>query len=106
MKYLKNIEIQVKENKKIEDDVIYQVENERYLKALSELNEKDIEKFEEEGVIPKSLDDIVTLGYDMIFKFNKLPNVSPSTGGYVFDDIKLHDSSELEFESYIDNNNY
>lgn len=95
-----------KENKKIEDDVIYQVENERYLKALSELNEKDIEKFEEEGVIPKSLDDIVTLGYDMIFKFNKLPNVSPSTGGYVFDDIKLQDSSELEFESYIDNNNY
>ena len=53
-----------------------------------------------------SLYDIVTLGYDMIFKFNKLPNVSPSTGGYVFDDIKLQDSSELEFESYIDNNNY
>lgn len=94
------------ETKEKENDIIFQVENERYLDALSKLTKNDIEKFEDDGVIPSSLNDIVSLGSDMIFRFNKLPNMTPSTGGYIFDDIKLSDESENEYENYIENNNY
>lgn len=94
------------ENKKMEEDIIFQEENDKYLKILSSLTENDIEKFEDEGIIPKSLSDIVSLDSNMVFKFIKLPNLSPSTGGYIFDDIKLSDNSENEYENYISENNY
>ena len=90
-----------KELIEMEQNVIFQEENELYLKELEKLTEEDIEKFEEDGTIPSSLLKIVQLNSDMHFKFVKLPNMSPTTGGYIFDDLVLKDKSELEFETAI-----
>ena len=57
------------------------------MKALEELTKKDIEEFETEGKIPASLSSIVTMNTDMRFYFKKIPTQTPSTGGFVFDDI-------------------
>ena len=54
-----------------------------------------IEEFESEGKIPAVLSSIVTLGSDMRFYFKKIPNKTPSTGGFIFDDIQY---------DYIDRN--
>jgi hypothetical protein len=70
-----------------ENNEIFQIENGKYIKALNELTDADIEAFEEDGKLPVSISSIVTLGSDMRLYFKKLPNMTPSTGGYVFDDI-------------------
>ena len=36
---------------------------------------------------------------DMKFYFKELPDMTPSTGGYIFDDLTLPDNSEDIFES-------
>ena len=83
------------EEKKKEDNEIFQEENEKYLKALNELTNKDIELFEEEGELPQSILDVVTLDTDMHFYFKRIPAMTPSTGGFAFDDISY---------DYIDRN--
>ena len=85
-----------------EKNALFQEENEKYLKIINSLTKSDVEEFEEEGVIPSSLNNIVTLDSNMRFKFIKIPDMSPSTGGYVFDDISIKDTSEEEYEKYIE----
>ena len=75
----------------MEREEIFQIENEKYLAALSALTEAEIEAFNEDGTIPASLLKIVSLDSDMHFRFNELPMMSPSTGGYIFDDISFGD---------------
>jgi hypothetical protein len=70
-----------------EKNDIFQVENKKYIDALNKLTDADIEAFEEEGKLPTSISSIVTLGSDMRLYFKKLPDMTPSTGGYAFDDI-------------------
>ena len=49
------------------------------------------EEFEEEGKLPQVLETLVTLNSaDMRLYFKKIPNRTPSTGGYVFDDIQYN----------------
>lgn len=86
-----------KEEKKAEDNEIYRIENEKYLKALSELTKEDINAFEEEGKIPPSIDSIMTMNSDMRLYFKKLPNLTPSTGGYIFEDISLDEEVDVSF---------
>ena len=83
------------EEKKKEETELFKIEDEKYLEALNSLTNKDIEAFEEEGEIPQSLLDIVTLDSDMHFYFKKIPSMTPSTGGFIFDDIS---------NDYIDRN--
>jgi hypothetical protein len=78
-----------REEKKKEDDETFRVEDEKYMNALMNLTKSDIEEFEEEGKIPSSITSIVVLGSDLRFRFKKLPEMTPSTGGYVFDDIQI-----------------
>ncbi len=78
---------QYMEDKKKEDDELFKEENEKYLNALNELTNKDIDDLENNGEIPQSISDIVTLGSDMRFYFKKIPSMTPSTGGLIFDDI-------------------
>ena len=75
------------ETAKKETDLIFQEENEKYITALEKLTDSDIDEFETEGKIPSTITSIVTLGSDMRFYFKKLPEMTPSTGGYIFDDI-------------------
>lgn len=72
---------------KTENDELFKTENSKYLSALYNLTKTDIEEFENEGKIPASISSIMTMGSDMRLYFKKIPNKTPSTGGYVFDDI-------------------
>lgn len=76
-----------KEEVKSEEDELFKSENEKYLEALNTLSNKDVEEFESDGKIPSCISSIVTLGSDMRLYFKKIPNKTPSTGGFVFDDI-------------------
>ena len=84
-----------KEIKKQEDNELFKEENEKYLKALSELTKEDFEAFQEDDKIPSSLTAIVHLETDLHFYFNKLPNMTPSTGGFVLDDLMFDDTSVM-----------
>lgn len=76
-----------KEELKTEMNELYQEENEKYLDAIDNLSTNDIKAFHEEGTIPSSLTKIVDIGEDLHFRFKRIPNKTPSTGGYIFDDI-------------------
>lgn len=91
------------ETVKRENDELFQSENQKYLDALENLTKEDIEDFEEGGVIPKSISDIVTLSpKDMKFYFIRIPDMTPTTGGYIFDDIRLNmEEHGIEIESFI-----
>jgi hypothetical protein len=73
--------------KEAENDYVYQLENKKYLDALNALTDSDVDAFEEDGKLPSSIASIMTLGSDMRLYFKKMPDRTPSTGGYVFDDI-------------------
>ena len=91
------------QTKKEEETALFQKENEKYLFAINNLTIEEIEDFDENGTIPSSLLKIVTLDSDMHFKFIKIPNMTPSTGGYIFDDIIYNDNSEKEYNEFIEN---
>lgn len=91
--------------KKLEETILFKEENDKYLKLLSELTQEDIEEFYDGGKLPPQFNSVVQLGHDMLFRFVKLPTLTPSTGGYIFDDISLENTSESEFEDYISDNN-
>lgn len=76
-----------------EQNELFETENAKYLAALDAITNKDVEEFENEGKIPPILSTLVTMGSDMRFYFKKIPNKTPSTGGFVFDDI-VYDYSE------------
>ena len=76
-----------KEQKKQEDDMLFRQEDAKYMDALSKLTKKDYDAFEEDGIIPASIDAIVTMDSDMRFYFKRIPHMTPSTGGNVFDDL-------------------
>ena len=76
-----------KSSSEAEDNELYNEENSKYLKALEEITNKEVIEFEEEGKLPKSIASLVTLNSDMRLYFKKIPNKTPSTGGFVFDDI-------------------
>lgn len=90
------------QTKKEEETALFQEENEKYLFAINNLTIEEIEDFDENGTIPSSLLKIVTLDSDMHFKFIKIPNMTPSTGGYIFDDIIYNDNSEKEYNEFIE----
>ena len=80
-----------KKEKEEEDNALFQEENKKYLEALEEITNDEVEEFETEGVIPTKLSTLVTLNAtDMRLYFKKIPNKTPSTGGFVFEDIQYN----------------
>ena len=80
-----------KKEKEEENNALFQEENQKYLNALEEITNDDVEEFEDEGKLPQVLETLVTLNSaDMRLYFKKIPNRTPSTGGYVFDDIQYN----------------
>lgn len=91
------------ELKEKEKNEIFQEEDAKYLKALASLTKEDFKLFEEEDEIPKCIEEIVELHTDMHFYFKKLPDMRPSTGGNILDDLmkdsySFIDASEEAFE--------
>lgn len=70
-----------------EQNELYNIENQKYLDALDAMTNDEVEEFEEEGKLPSTISSLVTMGADMRLYFKKIPDKTPSTGGYVFDDI-------------------
>lgn len=70
-----------------EQNELYNEENQKYLDALDAMTNDEVVEFEEEGKLPTAIASLVTLGADMRLYFKKIPDKTPSTGGYVFDDI-------------------
>lgn len=92
-----------------EKNIVFQEENEKYLNALKNLTEEDFKSFDEDDEVPKSILEIVDLKSDMHFYFKKLPDMRPSTGGNVLDDLmrdkySFLDSSEIEYENKVAEN--
>lgn len=80
-----------KKEKEEENNALFQEENQKYLDALEEITNDEVEEFEDEGKLPQALETLVTLNSaDMRLYFKKIPNRTPSTGGYVFDDIQYN----------------
>lgn len=77
------------EEKKIEDEEIFKIEDEKYMDLLSTITEDERESFIEDGKIPNRFDEVVKLGSDLHFYFVNIPGVTPSTGGDVIDDFML-----------------
>ena len=91
------------ETLKREADELFQMEDKKYLDALDGLTKEDIDAFNEDGVLPKSITDIVTISpKDMRFYFNNIPDMTPSTGGYVFEDMRISmEEHGIEVEAFI-----
>lgn len=81
--------------------------DEKYNIALNNLTKEEVEDFLDEAIIPQALDKIVFLkedSNDLRFYFKELPNMNPSSGGYIFDDISMeliNSKNETEFENAI-----
>lgn len=102
-----NLVNEYKEIKAQEDNALFKDLDEQYINIISKLQKEDINKLEEEGIVPKELENIVTLNpNDLCFYFNDMPHMTPSTGGYLFDDIKFNDTSENEYEAFIASESY
>ena len=75
--------------KEEEDTEMFRIEDEKYLKALDSITVAEVKAFEEDGVIPAKVANVVQMGSDMHFYFINIPDKRPSTGGYIFDDIQV-----------------
>ena len=74
---------------KKEEDARFQDLDEKYLKAIDNLTKEEVIEFAEEGVLPPSISSFMDLdSSDLKLHFREMPAMVPSTGGYVFDDIK------------------
>lgn len=76
-----------------EQTIEFETENQKYIEALNNLTQDEIAEFESSCKIPSSIKALTTLGSDMRLYFKKIPDKTPSTGGYIFDDIQ-HDFVE------------
>ena len=84
----------------------------KYEEALNSLTVEDVDEFYSDAKIPTCLDKIVMIKEDsneLKFYFRELPNMTPSSGGYIFDEISYNrvnkdNSDEIE-EAVIDSNN-
>lgn len=77
------------EDKKAEETEAFKSENSKYLACLAALKPADVRAFEEEGKLPPSISSMMILGPDFRLRFKALPEMTPTTGGFVFDDITI-----------------
>ena len=68
--------------------------------ALDKLTENDLKNFYEDGVLPKSISEIMDLGSDMRLYFKNIPNKLPTTGGYLFEDLKIDTTDNIEEDNF------
>lgn len=88
-----------KELKEKEKNELFQELNKKYLDILDSLTEEDIIEFEEEYNLPKKVDEMMVLNAsDMCLYFKDIPDMRPTTGGYVFDDISLHEKEDISVD--------
>lgn len=87
-----------KKEKEEENSELFKTENDKYLNIIDNLTSEDYDAFEEEGKIPSSILSMMTLGTDMKLYFKKIPNKTPSSGGYIFEDLMRSEATAESFE--------
>lgn len=91
-----------------EKDEKFIILNNQYNNIIDNLTEDDVDKFLDDFTIPSQLLKIVFIDEKSdipIFKFKDIPDMSPSTGGYVFDDISyenIHIKDDDEFNELVE----
>lgn len=84
-----------------EDTELYRTLDAQYLSILETITNEDVAEMYETGEIPLKLRGLVFVpptDGGCHFHFIELPDMRPSTGGYVFEDIAMTDSDEPEEE--------
>lgn len=90
-----------KKEKEEENNALFQEENKKYIEALEEMTNDEVDEFEEEGKLPTAIASIMTLNSaDMRLYFKKIPERTPSTGGFVFDDIQHNYAESVDEFNY------
>lgn len=90
----------LKETKDKERTELFQSLNTKYLQIIASLTKEEVETFDEECEIPSKLLDLMVLNTsDMCLYFKDIPDMTPSTGGYIFEDIQLADEEVEELEA-------
>ena len=90
-----------------ENNEKYQELNAQYLRCLDNLTAEEINNFIEDAEIPESLQKLVYVkddANDLRFYFKDLNNMTPSTGGYLYDDISMDlifNKNETKFNEVI-----
>lgn len=78
---------------KAEENIKFKELDKKYQDCLIHLTKDEIDNFIDEGVMPSSLQKIVFIKEDyndLKFYFKDLPDMTPSSGGYIFDDISYN----------------
>jgi DNA polymerase elongation subunit (family B) len=76
----------------------FKIKNNKYLEIINNLTIDEVVAFEDDGELPKRLSDFMTLNpKNMCLYFKDIPDMTPTTGGYIFDDLAIKDENE-DFE--------
>lgn len=86
------------QEKEEENNELFISENEKYLKILDELTDDDYDAFINDGKIPTKILAMMTLGTDMKLYFKKIPNKTPTSGGFIFEDLVRNDEIDKDGE--------
>ena len=85
--------------KEKEKDEIFQMLNKKYLDIINSLTVDEITTFNEEYILPNRITEFMNLNTsNMCLYFKDIPDMTPSTGGYIFEDIQLSEEESGEFE--------
>lgn len=88
-----------KETKEKEKTELFQSLNQKYLSILENLTKEEVEQFDEDCTVPNKILDLMRLNTsNMCFYFKDIPDMTPTTGGYIFDDLKLNIKNDDETE--------
>ena len=80
--------------KERESNEFFKALDTQYQSILSKLKTEEKNEFYETGILPNALKDVVHLDMDMHVRFNLIPDMTPSSGGYVFDDIIIEEDDD------------
>ena len=81
---------QYRETVEKEKTELFQALDKDYREAIDSLSKEEVKDFFDEGIIPPTLAKLVYLdSSDMKLHFNDLPEMTPSTGGNIIEDITL-----------------
>lgn len=88
-----------------EDNELYKTLNEQYISIIETLTKKEVEEMYETAEIPQRLRNLVFVKNgidDTHFYFIEMPDLRPSTGGYIFEDISVEEEEDDDSEEEMD----
>ena len=83
-----------------EKDELFQILDKKYLETINSFSPEEKNKWDENCEIPSKITDFMVLNTsNMCLYFKDIPDMTPSTGGYIFEDFSTQeDNSDKEIE--------